>query len=176
MEKRSKEEKVSEYIEKHHDEMINIPEESREIKITIPGKPESYARPRSGRGHHFYNPKEGKMKSCRIICMKQLNEEDKEFVKDAVENYQKNYYVEMDVVYYYKIPQGNTIKESALKKSNILKATVKQDLDNFDKFLLDSLHEVLYDDDKHVVKIKSEKRYDFEPRTELTAKITKIKL
>ena len=89
--------------------------------------------------------------------MKQLNEEDKEFVKDAVENYQENYYVEMDVVYYYQIPQGNTIKESALKKSNILKATVKQDLDNFDKFLLDSLHEVLYDDDKHVVKIKKRK-------------------
>ena len=29
------------------------------------------------------------MKSCTIVCMKQLNEEDKEFVKDAIENYQE---------------------------------------------------------------------------------------
>ena len=58
----------------------------------------------------------------------------------------------------------------------ILSAYNDCELNNFDKFLLDSLHEVLYDDDKHVVKIKSEKRYDFEPRTELTARITKIKL
>lgn len=46
--------------------------------------------------------------------------------------------------------------------------TSRPDLDNMIKFILDVGNGILYADDAQVVKITAEKKYDKEPRTEIT--------
>lgn len=162
--------KIYKYIENNN---LNIYETSIDIYFTINRKPENYVRERSGWGKHFYNPKESLMKEYRLICSKQLSAEQKEFIQDAISDTNDLYCVAIEATYFYPIPKGDSIKMSALKESGKILPTIRVDLDNYDKFLLDSLHDVLYDDDKHVVSIKSEKRYSLTPRTEVHAIITK---
>lgn len=147
--------------------------ETKEITFTIYRKPEPYARPRVTR-HGTYNPKATLMDLYNKELRGQLCEENYQYIKNIIKN-NITHRIELEVKYYIPISKNETNKNSVLKKIGIYKPTSRPDLDNYDKFILDVLHNVIYEDDKVVTKITSEKLYDFEGRTEIIAKIFEYK-
>ena len=49
------------------------------------------------------------------------------------------------------------------------------DIDNYDKFIIDCLHNLVYDNDKRLIYINSSKKYSLHPRTELSVSILELK-
>ena len=173
--KESKEVKIIKYFDaKDPFDLIDF--KSVDVSFCIHKKPENYVRERSGRGNHFYNPKETLMKEYRRDFLKQMSTEDYNEIQRIIKENNDRYIVNINATYYYPIPKGDSIKVAALKEGGFIDPTIRIDLDNYDKFLLDAMHDVLYDDDKHVVAINSAKKYSLDPRTEITATVTEIKL
>lgn len=150
-----------------------LSEETKDIckvlTFKINGRPESYARERKGRGKHFYNPKSEKMAKTRKDLIHQLSKEDYAFIKNLIDNPESDYFVELSMKYFIKIPNSTSIKDSIKMIHGIIRPIVRPDIDNYNKYILDTLHEVLYDDDNRVVRSEEEKLYAIEPRTEITA-------
>lgn len=145
--------------------------ESHEFSCTLTGVPESYVRERKGK-NHFYNPKQAQMKKIRDYLNSNMRFEDLEYLKRLL-NSEEEYYIELNVIYYLPIQKSESIKNSVLKELGLVVPAKRPDLDNYDKFLLDTLHNVFYMDDAVVSVIHSSKRYSINPRTEFTIKIIK---
>ena len=141
------------------------------FEFTINGQPENYSRERKGRGKHFYNPKGKKMQEIRDQLRKTQDEKTRKYLKKVFENEHSEYYVELEIKYYIQIQSTSSLKDSVLKELGFIKPTIRPDIDNYDKFILDTLHEIVYGDDSHVVKVSPEKLYSLNPRTEIKAKL-----
>ena len=139
------------------------------LTFKIEGKPESYARERKGRGKHFYNPKSGKMSKTRKNLIHQLSKEDYNFMKELINDPNSKYFVELSMKYFIKIPNSTSIRDSIKMIHGVIRPIVRPDIDNYNKYILDTFHEILYDDDNRVVRSEEEKLYAIEPRTEITA-------
>lgn len=154
----------------------------REINLSfcVEGEPINYVRERSVRykhskSGHFYNPKQGLMLETRKTLQKSLKKDMRDELQSLFNNKAAVYEVELELVFFKKIQQAGSKKTKMLKEAGVIRPTNTPDIDNFDKFILDALHNVLYEDDKHVVAIRSEKRYSENPRTEINATIKIIK-
>ena len=82
--------------------------------------------------------------------------------------------VHLDITYAIQVQKTDSIKNTALKLAGVIKPALRPDIDNYDKFILDAMHEVVYDDDKRVVGIKSEKIYSKDEYTKVNVKIEEI--
>lgn len=148
--------------------------ETTKYSFKFTGKPENYSRERKGRGNHFYNPKSGRMLEYREAFQKQLDKDDKKYLKDLIANIDTEYMVSLDITYGIGIQKTESIERTALKLSGVIKPALRPDIDNYDKFILDVLHDVVYDDDKRVININSKKIYSVEEHTKIDVKIEKI--
>lgn len=139
------------------------------LEFSFPGKPESYARERKGRGKHFYNPKNEEMQKLKVFCAKATPKEKRKLLLELFKDKESEFSVELELKFFLPIPKNDskTIKEN--KISGKIRPTIRPDLDNYVKFVMDSMHDVLYDDDKRVVKVTSEKIFSEEPRSEIRA-------
>ena len=179
--KKTREEKIKEklldanYCFNIIKEFVETVHENIKLEFTIDGPPENYARERKGRGKHFYNPKSSKMEAARNTMKKSLTDETKEKLKNLFENENASYYVSLDITYYMPIQKSSSFKDIVLKENGLIKPEIRPDIDNYDKFILDTLHEVAYSDDSHVIEIHSYKKYSINPRTEIKAIIEIIK-
>lgn len=151
--------------------LSEIETDERIIFLKLDGKPESYSRERKGRGRHFYNPKSKEMFDARKVFKSQLNVDDVNFIQKLLSDENANYRVELDINYYLPIPKSTSIKDSVKMLYRVIEPTTIPDLDNYNKFLLDTLHEVLYENDKRVTRTHESKHYSLEPRTEILATI-----
>lgn len=170
----SKEEKINEILKsKNSIEELKATymTESKTFKYTITKAPESYVRERKGR-NHFYNPKEDKMKAIRKYLKDNMKASDFSYIQTLI-NEKRDYYIELTAVYYLPIQKSENIRNTVLKELGLIVPNKRPDLDNYDKFLLDTLHDVFYEDDAVVSIIHSSKKYSLNPRTELTVKIIK---
>ena len=168
-------------IEKHK---INKTEKTMNLSFVIEGKPVPYARARytrfgskgkKGKGR-FYNPRQKEMDHYNREFRKQINSDDEEKINNLINNLDAIYYVKLYCKFYVPIQKTETIEKSALKEAGILKPTIRNgDSDNYEKFVQDALHGVIYADDKVVTFISSEKLYSLKPRTEIYAEINIIK-
>lgn len=68
---------------------------------------------------------------------------------------------------YYGIPKSWSKKKRELALSDEIRPTVKPDVDNISKIVLDSLNQVAFDDDKQVTDLHIHKYYGEEPRVEV---------
>jgi len=146
------------------------------INLVHNGEPKPYARQRfTFRGKHSYNPRGDYMLDLKKEFNSQISEEQKNLIKLIINNQDKkdnDYYVEVEGDFYIKIPTADSKKLREKKLSGEYKPTVSRgDVDNYIKLILDVLHDVVYDDDRHVTKIISEKHYAEEPKVELRIKI-----
>lgn len=142
--------------------------------FNIEGKPIQYLRERKG-GNHFYNPRAALMVKTRNDLLASLNEDTIKNLKQFTENEDTEYYVILNLEYYVETPKAMSKENKLLAEHKIIRPGKRPDLDNYDKFIIDMLHNVLYDDDKRVVTIRSEKYYSEHPRTEIRATIQEIK-
>lgn len=144
--------------------------------FVVRGEPIPLSRPRMGR-QGFYNPDAKAETDFRNQCKHQVTEEwfgemkrifDDEANPVAPKRIEHEYYITMKIDFYVAIPKSDTLIDAYLKDIGKIKPTARiGDVDNYIKFVLDAMHEVIYSDDKHVTRIVAEKHYSFEPRTEI---------
>ena len=143
-----------------------------EINFTKHGQPENYVRERyTSRGNRFYNAKEALMKETAKELKQLISPENRIILDKLVVDPTADYYVEIEAVFYIKIPNADSIEKTVLKEKGVIRPVTRPDLDNYDKYIIDTLHGVIYDDDKRVISIKTNKLYSINPRTELKIKI-----
>lgn len=172
--KEDRKEKIQKLYEEQKDQLIQENETNKtefEIHFVVNEKPIAYARARSGRGH-FFNPKAADEKRYRNLFKAQLTVDEYQKLKPLMEDPDSRYYVEITSLFYIPINVSDSISTSVAKAANIIPATTRNgDVDNYTKFILDSLHEVVYTDDMRVTSITSKKYYALEPRSEIFIKI-----
>jgi Holliday junction resolvase RusA-like endonuclease len=173
-----KREKIEEKIKDREvvQELVKWYTENKEeisVDFVYPGQPENYVRERyTSRGKRFYNKKAKEMDDANKFYASQLDVLTRGRLQKLILNPDAEYYVKIDADFYLKTPDGDSIKKAVLKEEKIILPAIRPDLDNYDKFLIDVLHNIIFDDDKRVVSLKTDKYYSINPRTEV--KITVI--
>ncbi len=164
--------KILNMISKLNHENIDLPRESLLLHFTIPGKPIPYARERytsfGRKGGRFYNKRAGEMNDINTLVRNLVDMDKLSFIN----NPDLYYEVRIDFDFYVPIPKSDSIKTAALKEMKHIRPITRPDKDNYEKFLLDSLHGILYDDDKRYVSSISNKYYSIHPRTDVRVEIT----
>lgn len=141
-----------------------------EYKFVINEKPEAYARERKGRGKHFYNPKADIIERYRKTMQKQMSKEEKKEIDEIYTSTLKGLsvaYIELYCDFYIPIPKGDSVITATKKELQEILPSQRPDIDNYEKLLLDALHDVVYDDDSRVIRIVANKYFSIEPRTEI---------
>ena len=128
------------------------------MKIIIQGKVQAKQRPRFN-GKFTYTPEQTK------------NYEN--WVKLSFINEYPNFKpleneLEVSIKAYFEIPKSVSKKKREQMLNGNIRPTIKPDLDNIAKSILDALNKLAYIDDKQIVLLKVEKLYDASPRVELT--------
>ena len=148
--------------------------EQRIIKVTVPGKPIALSRPRFRRTGKFvqcYNAQSEDENNFRINVKAALSEDDSEFLRKLLTS-DKTFYVSIGCIFYVPVQKNCSKKVLAQKLNNEIRPAIRPDIDNYLKFVLDSIHNVFYLDDACVTEIlQTSKRYSQDPRTELTVVI-----
>lgn len=147
-----------------------------EADFTVRGEPIPLSRPRMGR-RGFYNPDAKAEEDFKSQCKHQVTEEWHREMKRIIDDEENpvgpkkvehEYYVTMIIDFYVAIPKSDTLTDAYLKDIGKIRPTARiGDVDNYIKFVLDAMHDVIYSDDKHVTRIVAEKHYSFDPRTEV---------
>lgn len=127
------------------------------MKIIIQGKVQAKQRPRFN-GKSTYTPEQTK------------NYEN--WVKLSFINQYPNFKpleseLEVSIKAYFEIPKSVSKKKREQMLNGNIRPTIKPDLDNIAKSILDALNKLAYLDDKQIVLLKVEKFYDVSPRVEL---------
>lgn len=112
------------------------------------------------------------MTKFKNSILDKLTPKDRLFLKENLDMEKQIY---LDVTYYIQIQKCSSNISAVEKELGIIKPTQRPDLDNYDKFLLDSLHNVFYNDDSQVIDIHSRKLYSLQPRTEITIRMEILK-
>ena len=167
----TKEEKYLQYLESFDVSSLDK-KEVVEITLISYGEPKPYARPRftrfggKGKKARCYNKREKYMNDLKDEFKSYLTTDELTKINEAISS--MDYTVEVEGKFFIKIPSNDSIKNRALKQLGYVRPTIARgDVDNYIKLILDVLHDVVYDDDKHVVKIISDKYYSDTPRIEL---------
>ena len=137
---------------------------SEQIHITIPGVPQSKARPRFA------------TKNNRVFAY--TNERTASYESFIKLTYQQHYRGKQpltgalcaNITAYFPIPKSATKKAHESMLAGETQHTKKPDCDNIAKICLDALNGIAYHDDSQVIKLKVEKLYSDEPRAEIILK------
>lgn len=132
------------------------------FKIYI--EPEPYARPRKsrklealGKNNVFYNPRSNYKKKLK----KEIEEKLKEYITSPVDGE-----VYLNVTFGLMPPKKYTESKSKwyLLTKEIIKPTVRPDIDNWVKPVMDVLNKLLYQDDGQIVELITNKIYSTESK------------
>ena len=146
------------------------------LNITRQGQPENYVRERyTGRGNRFYNAKEALMKEMKKEILGMIELSKMQELQTLIQNKNAVYYVYIDMDFYLKTPEADSVDTKILKEQKVIRPSIRPDLDNYIKLLIDVLHDVVFDDDKRVMKMTADKYYSINPRTEIKIRIEVIK-
>lgn len=130
------------------------------ISFVVEGDPKGKGRPRFTYKGHAFTPKNTAMYEnyVRLKASEALPEGFKPYTKP----------LEVVIVCNYKIPKSFTKKKRELAINGYIYPTVKPDVDNIVKAILDSMNGIVYEDDKQVIHCDVYKFYDDNPRTIVT--------
>lgn len=134
------------------------------VSFTVPGKPQGKARPRFNTltGRAYTPNKTGAYERLVALCYKQAGGK----LLDGA--------IRIDIKAYYPIAKSHTKKNKAAMESGEIKATIKPDIDNVAKAVLDGLNGVAFEDDKQVINLRIAKAYANEARLEIEVESEKI--
>lgn len=133
------------------------------MRFTVMGKPQGKARPRFNTytGRTYTPSKTGAYEKLIALCFKQAGGKK---LTGAIE---------IKIECFYQIAKSYTKATKALMEKGEIQATIKPDLDNVAKAVMDGLNGIAFDDDKQVVSLKVSKRYDREARIEVEVRTWK---
>jgi len=173
----TKEEKLaSKFLDPEYIELIKTKylASKREIKLDLTrlGQPENYVRERyTGRRNRFYNAKETIMKDMKKELLGMIELAKLQELQTLIQNKDTVYYVYIDMDFYLKTPEADSVDTKILKENKVIRPSIRPDLDNYIKLLIDTLHDVVFDDDKRVMEMNANKYYSMNPRTEMRVRI-----
>lgn len=124
------------------------------MQIFIPGKPQGKGRPRFYHGH-VVTPENTRTYE-QIIAM--LWKCERYGVSDKP--------IAVEITAFYLVPKSWSKKKQAAVYAGEIKPTVKPDIDNIVKIVLDGLNGVAFTDDKQVIEIQAQKCYVFDDEQE----------
>lgn len=135
--------------------------------IIIEGKPIPKMRPRFASHGRFFPFVYDAQKDIKLK------------IRDKIFDYVKEKYDDIDfpkiaatykieLRFYFRPPESLSLKQRNALLWNLKPFDIKPDLDNIEKFYLDCASGILWNDDKQVVALSSEKYYEEFERTEMT--------
>lgn len=125
------------------------------IEFEIPGDPVAKQRPRMTKSGHVYTPTKTR--------------EYEKLVKEAYISKSRGWKYDKDVplmvriIAYFPIPKSDSKKRKTEKKIGMIRPTIKSDIDNICKSILDGLNGVAYVDDRQIVSLHASKWYAESP-------------
>ena len=119
----------------------------KKTEIFFPFEPVSKGRPRFFRGH-AYTPKTTQEYEKNISEYYQSQTDD--FYETAIK---------VKLVFNMPIPKSTTKKNRQLIAAGMIKCTVKKDIDNLSKAVIDGCLGVAYKDDRQITKLTAIKKY-----------------
>jgi Holliday junction resolvase RusA-like endonuclease len=124
------------------------------FKFIIPGEPVAKGRPKLSR-YGTYTPKK-----------------TKEYEEHIKQEWRKNGYREpltgavmVDITFYRNIQKSGSKAVKTAKLTGKVKPTIKPDLDNYIKAVLDGLNGLAWVDDSQIINISATKEYSMKPET-----------
>lgn len=130
----------------------------KEHLIVVPGQPKGKGRPRftTANGYHrtFTPPETQRYEELIRTC----------FYEQVTEPVHKERVYSVHVVAVFKIPESASKKTKEHMKNGEIRATVKPDLDNVLKIVLDALNGVAFVDDRQIVHLWASKYYGEQPK------------
>ena len=114
------------------------------MQIFIPGKPQGKGRPRYWKGH--------------AVTPESTRKCERYGVSDKP--------IAIEITAFYLVPKSWSKKKQAAVYAGEIKPTVKPDIDNIVKIVLDGLNGVAFTDDKQVIEIQAQKCYVFDDEQE----------
>lgn len=130
------------------------------MRIVIPIEPVEQQRPRAtNRGGHIsiYDPPK----------VKKFKKEVAEYIEKQPFTRFENVELDVSIEFYRPIQKSLSKKEREFRLSHVHRPTVKPDLDNYTKSILDALNGLLWDDDAKIVHLELDKFYSEQPRIEI---------
>jgi Holliday junction resolvase RusA-like endonuclease len=143
------------------------------MRFMILGEPIAQQRHRDtvrGGKRYKYDPLSEVKKGIRGQFYRQLaelrqNNDHKISMEASKLPYMGFYHVYMH--FYFGVPDSTPKARKNAKLWGLEKCVVHKDLDNLEKFMMDIFNGLLFDDDKRVVNLSSQKSYSENPRTEI---------
>lgn len=143
------------------------------MKFVLYGTPISKDRPRffsTKKGIRSFDPR----KADKLLCQREIKNQIEIIKSTGTENQcceaidLLNFdYFHVSLSFHMPIPLSDSRAKKQAKLEGSLKHTVKPDIDNLEKFVLDFLNGIVFQDDKQVISLKSEKLYSDTPKTEI---------
>lgn len=124
-----------------------------EHTIIIPGKPKGKKRPRHGRNGAVYTPNDTKEYERQVGEIWKTT--GGEIFHGAVK---------VCITAYFGIPKSAPKSATLAMCDGTRRPTIKPDIDNIEKIVLDGLNGIAYDDDKQVVEVHKWKLYNESPK------------
>lgn len=148
--------------------IANRKQPGKTIQFTIPGEPRGKGRPRFRKqnGCNYvkpYTPEETANYENLIKVM----------YANTVGNAKLEGPLMVIIVAYFAIPQSKSKRVKEEMRSGEVLPTVKFDVDNITKVVLDALNKIAFDDDKQVTRLVVDKRYSDIP--EVRVSITELR-
>lgn len=135
-----------------------------EVHFIIPGRPVGKGRPRFTRNGHCWTPD-------KTVAY------ERDIKLAYWETYGRKKYEEgkalaITIVLYYPRPKSMAKYKRRMAQKGVLRPTVKPDVDNVIKAILDALNGVAFEDDRQIVQVECEKWYDITEENEGFASVT----
>ena len=131
------------------------------LRFQIRGNPRPLVRHRTALGR-TYNPSSNLQTSFQSAVFKILEEHD----EYRVPFFQEDDQLSMKVIFRMKRAKGHFLRgipgPGRLKEDAPKATTIRNDIDNLAKFVLDSMNKILYPDDRQITSIQLVKMYDTE--------------
>ncbi len=123
-----------------------------EYEFTIHGRPRGKGRPKFTKDGHAYTDEKTREYE-RIV----RNVFRKKYGMDAI--IPKGYYITVEIIANFKVPDSDSKSRKAAKRTGMIPADIKPDVDNITKIILDSLNGEAWGDDSEVNDQHTQKQY-----------------
>ncbi|WP_370782338.1 RusA family crossover junction endodeoxyribonuclease [Allisonella histaminiformans] len=135
-----------------------------EVHFIIPGRPVGKGRPRFTRNGHCWTPDKTVAYERDIKLSYWSTYGHRKYEADKA--------LAVEIILYYPRPKNMAKYKRLMAQKGVLRPTVKPDVDNVIKAILDALNGVAFDDDRQIVQIECEKWYDITEENEGFASVT----
>lgn len=118
----------------------------------VEGRPQAWQRPSRNKAGRMYNPNATGQQRFADICKDKIT---RKFSDSAAIGLEVDFYFKRPLTHFKRNVYGDLVRKVDAPN----RCTMKVDVDNLGKFVMDALTGVAYDDDRQIVRLVLTKRY-----------------